>query len=87
MSGERRFTQAQNQADYVHREMLYGHFERQIPLPDGMDTNKLDAEYRNGVLEMSAPLSAAALPRRIEIKGGESQTKQIGVGASASGRQ
>jgi len=83
ISGERTMPEERNEADFVQREMMYGSFERQIPLPDGIETNRLDAEYRNGILEITAPISAAALPRRVEIRGGESH-KQIG--ASASGR-
>jgi HSP20 family molecular chaperone IbpA len=37
-------------------------------LPEGVDVDKLNAEYRNGVLEITAPVAASALPRRIEIK-------------------
>jgi HSP20 family protein len=37
-------------------------------LPEGVDTSKLSAEYTNGVLEITAPLSEAALPKRIEVK-------------------
>ena len=33
-----------------------------------MDKDKLTAEYRNGVLEIAAPIAAAALPRKIEVK-------------------
>jgi HSP20 family molecular chaperone IbpA len=33
-----------------------------------VDKDKLTAEYRNGVLEIAAPVSAAALPRKIEVK-------------------
>jgi HSP20 family protein len=84
ISGERNVREERNESDYVYREMIYGSFERAVPLPEGIDSGKVDAEYRNGILEITAPISAAALPRRIEIKGGESHTKQIG--ASASGR-
>jgi len=41
---------------------------RLIELPEGVDKDKLTAEYRNGVLEIAAPFSAAALPRKIEVK-------------------
>jgi HSP20 family molecular chaperone IbpA len=37
-------------------------------LPEGVDTSKLSAEYNDGVLEITAPLSEAALPKRIEVK-------------------
>jgi HSP20 family molecular chaperone IbpA len=33
-----------------------------------VDKDKLTAEYRNGVLEITAPISAAVLPRKIEVK-------------------
>ena len=38
-----------------------------MELPEGVDKDKLNAEYRNGVLEITAPMSAAALPRKIEV--------------------
>jgi HSP20 family molecular chaperone IbpA len=39
-----------------------------MTLPEGVDIEKLVAEFNNGVLELNAPLAAAALPRRIEVK-------------------
>jgi HSP20 family protein len=81
ISGERKITNERKEADFIQTEMMYGYFERDIPLPEGIDTNKLDAEYRNGVLEITAPVSAAALPRRIEVKSTEG-AKQMGASAS-----
>jgi HSP20 family protein len=68
VSGERKVTSENKGADYYQRELVYGSFERNIMLPEGIENDKLNAEYRNGVLEISAPIAAAALPRRIEIK-------------------
>lgn len=82
ISGERKIRQERKDADYVQSEMTYGWFERDIPLPEGIENNKLEAEYHNGVLEITAPVSAAALPRRIEVKSREG-ARQIGA---ASGR-
>jgi len=70
--GERTLSNESKEANYVHSELTYGSFERNILLPEGVDPDKLAAEYRNGVLEVTAPVSAAALPRRIEIKATES---------------
>ncbi|HEV2196773.1 MAG TPA: Hsp20 family protein [Candidatus Acidoferrum sp.] len=39
-----------------------------ITLPEGVDKDKLNAEDRNGILEITAPIAAAALPRKVEIK-------------------
>lgn len=68
ISGERSSSQEKKEADYFQREIVYGSFQRTIPLPQGVETDKLNAEYRNGILEITAPISALALPRRIEIK-------------------
>lgn len=83
ISGERKISQERKEADFVQSEMMYGYFQRDLPPPEGIDSNKVDAEYRSGVLEITAPIAAAALPRRIEVKSKETP-KQIG--ASASGR-
>jgi hypothetical protein len=52
----------------VRIQVTYGSFQRQIEPPGGVDKDKLTAEYHNGVLEIAAPISAAALPRKIEVK-------------------
>ena len=68
VSGEQKASEEKKSADYLYQEMSYGRFERSIVLPEGVDTEKLTAEFRNGVLEITAPMSAAALPRKVEIK-------------------
>jgi len=68
ISGERSATRETKKADYLRREVAYGSFQRTILLPEGVDTGKLNAEYRNGILEITAPIAAAALPRKVEIK-------------------
>lgn len=52
----------------VHEEIVYGGFQRTFELPAGVQAEKLTAEYHNGVLEITAPVTEAALPRKIEIK-------------------
>jgi HSP20 family protein len=78
ISGERSSTRETKDSDYIHREISYGSFLRSIELPDGVDRDKVTAEYRNGVLEITAPISAAALPRKIEVK-----TLPVAKGAGA----
>jgi HSP20 family protein len=68
ISGERKFIKGEKEVNYLHREFLYGTFERVLPLPDGVDVEKMVAEFNNGVLEINAPMLAAALPRKIEIR-------------------
>lgn len=68
LGGERKLVPEMKDRDYLKREIHYGTFERTLTLPDGLETDKIVAEYKNGVLEVSAPFAAAALPRRVEIK-------------------
>jgi HSP20 family protein len=68
VSGEHKSEQEKKDSDYMHKEFSYEHFERTVMLPESVDTGKINAEFNNGVLEITAPLSANALPRKIEIK-------------------
>jgi HSP20 family protein len=79
VSGEQKVSEEKKDADFVYQEFAYGRFERSITLPEGVDTSKLTAEYKNGVLEITAPMSANALPRKVEIK----TTAAAAKGASA----
>jgi len=75
VSAERKESRESKDVNYLRREMSYGTIERTLTLPEGTDASKITAEYNNGVLEISAPVSAAALPRRIEIRAaGKSKT-------------
>ena len=68
ISGERSSSRETKESDYLHREITYGSFQRLVELPEGVDKDKITAEYRNGILDISAPVSAGALPRKIEVK-------------------
>lgn len=66
---ERKENVEKKEVDYLRREFSYGFLDRVLVLPEGTETEKITAEFNNGVLEITAPMAAAALPRRIEIKG------------------
>jgi HSP20 family protein len=68
ITGERKYVRENKQHEALHEEFAYGKFERVLELPDGVNTEKLYAEFLNGVLEITAPIAAVALPRKIEIK-------------------
>ena len=68
ISGFWKSAEPPKEAAYLHREFTYGNFERVVTLPEGVEVEKLTAEFNQGVLEISAPVAAAALPRRIQIK-------------------
>lgn len=53
----------------IHRqERRIGSFERILTLPDSLDTDNIDAEYKEGILAIRLPKSRAALPKKIAIK-------------------
>ena len=68
ITGERKFTRTVKEQEVLHEEINYGKFERELELPEGVVLEKLVAEFVNGVLEITAPVSASALPRKIEIR-------------------
>jgi HSP20 family protein len=49
-------------------EHRYGKVERTVTLPAGIVPEKVEAKFRNGVLELHVPLAPEALPKRIEVK-------------------
>jgi HSP20 family protein len=52
-----------------HRqERGYGAFSRLIELPGAVESEKVSAEFRNGVLTITLPKRAETKPRRIEVK-------------------
>lgn len=72
ITGERKQEITPAEERTFQREITYGAFERIIMLPDGVQGDQIEAHFNNGVLEIAAPVSAAALPRKIEVKeGGE----------------
>jgi HSP20 family protein len=75
--GERKLTHSAKEIELLEGEIFYGVFERTLVLPEGVNVEKLTAEYVNGVLEITAPVAAAALPRKIEIKTTAPFAKQI----------
>jgi len=75
--GERKFTRNVKELELMEQEVAYGVFDRTITLPEGVIVEKLTAEYVNGVLEITAPITVAALPRKIEIKTTAPFAKQI----------
>ncbi len=54
--------------DFFRREFRYGSFDRAIILPEGMKAEDLKATYRDGVLELTAPMPKEALPKEVKVQ-------------------
>lgn len=68
ISGEKKEEKEQKEEGFIRRESTYGSFYRSIPLPSGADPNKIDASYKDGVLELTIPKSEQAKPKQITVK-------------------
>jgi len=68
VTGERKFTRETKDVDYLYQEFNYGKFEREFELPEGVNADKMNAAFVNGMLEITAPVAEVALPKKIEIK-------------------
>jgi HSP20 family protein len=53
---------------YIMRERKSSHFARSFVLPQGIDREKISAEFKNGILNLSFPKTPAAQPKMIEVK-------------------
>jgi len=68
ISGERKPDEVAKEAHYHRRERSYGSFSRTIQLPFMVDTNKVEANFENGVLVIRLPRAEADRPKKITIK-------------------
>jgi len=55
----------------LNREDSSDKFERVFGLPDTVNTDKIEANYENGVLHLAVPKAEAAKPKKIEIQSGQ----------------
>ncbi len=68
ISGERKIPAEGEGARYHRREREAGRFSRVLNLPDQVDSDKIEAECRNGVLTLTIPKSEKSKPRQISVK-------------------
>lgn len=70
IKGEKKEEKEDKGKDYYHMERSYGAFNRVVPLPHGLDTDKAEAHYKNGVLTIKIPKTeeAKAKVKNVSIK-------------------
>ncbi len=67
LKGERKGSEkTENGRVYCH-ERFEGKFGRNLQLPQKIDTEKIEASFKDGVLELILPFAPEAQPRRIQI--------------------
>ncbi len=68
IKGERKDKQEVKKDDYFRREISYGAFERRTTLPEGAQTDKIKASFKNGVIEVTMPLAKEANAKKVPIE-------------------
>lgn len=70
ISGEKKVEKETGKGSKVHRtERFHGTFERRFTLPGSIDADRVNADYKQGVLSLSIPKVETEKPKTIEIKG------------------
>lgn len=67
ISGERRNEKKYNAAQTSREERFFGRFNRSIVLPKVVESSKVKAAYRDGILTVTLPKAENAKPRQIEV--------------------
>jgi HSP20 family protein len=67
ISGERHAEHEQHERGWYRIERAFGGFNRSLTLPDGVDPDRIEASFSNGVLEVRIPKPEERKPRRIAI--------------------
>lgn len=64
---EKKSEQTEEQKDYTRKEFEYTSFARSFVLPEGVDTEKINAEYVNGILNITIGKKEQAKDEHKEI--------------------
>ena len=82
--GQRKFEQQFDKGGFHRIERSYGTFVRTFTLPSTVDTEKVQANYDNGVLTVTLPKKEAAKPRQVKIGVSDAKNSAAQVSANAS---
>jgi HSP20 family protein len=68
IKGEKRGEKVNDKAKVYRKETWEGSFQRTVAIPQTVDADKVEATYRDGVLEIELPKKEEAKTRKIELK-------------------
>jgi len=77
---ERRQDNTVEEGSYQWIEHQYGTFSRSVSLPRYADTEKIEARYINGMMELTIPKKESAKPRRITLQTSDSEPHMVEAG-------
>ncbi|MDQ4095692.1 MAG: Hsp20 family protein, partial [Actinomycetota bacterium] len=73
INGTRRFDWDADKVRFVRRGSFYGDFTQRVAIGKGLDLEKINARYDNGVLELVIPYAEEIQPKKISIDVGSGQ--------------
>ena len=70
IKGEKEDSKEEKRKDYYLSERRYGSFQRSFQVPEGVDVDKIEANFAKGVLTVKLPKTAAAkkAEKKITVK-------------------
>ncbi len=68
LEGEKKVEHEETEEGYYQNERFSGAFKRSFRLTDSVNSKKIDADFKNGVLTITIPKAEKAKPKEIEIK-------------------
>ena len=70
LRGEKTSDTEEKEGKYFRQERIYGRFERAFHLPDGVEAEKIEAKFKNGILAITLPKKEEAkkVVRQVEVK-------------------
>jgi len=67
ISGERKSESKHEDSEVYRAERFFGRFQRTVTLPAPVAVDKIQAQYKEGVLTITLPKTEEAKPKRIEV--------------------
>ena len=67
IKGQKKFDAEVKEEHYRRIERTYGQFHRSFTLPNTVDTSRVGADYKNGVLTVKLPFREEAKPRTVTV--------------------
>ncbi len=70
LSGERKTERTHGEAEVLRTERFFGRFQRTVALPSPVATDKVKAQYKDGILTVTLPKAEESKPKHIDVSVG-----------------
>lgn len=68
IKGEKKFEDEEKKDNYHRIERSYGSFQRSVSLPPNVDTTKINAKFKNGILNLVIPKTEISESTKVKIE-------------------